>query len=531
MSRDPLPASGERVSARGRHIVVTGGTDGLGLALVRHYLACGDRVYVVARRERLWSDDGLPQPVFIGADLAAADACDRVLARLARAGVTQLDLLIHNAAAGWAGSIEEHDGVALGALVALNVWTPVALTQRALPLLEATHGKVVFIGSVAAFLPAARYATYAATKAALDGFARSLAQETRGGVAVQVVHPGAIRTGFHGRAGATWLDPQRFPSADRVARQVARAIERRGWRQFPDLPARVACVAGRWLRPVIDRIAQPAERARMRSPSTRDGARSSGPPLAIVTGAASGLGAALAARLLLAGYRVVGVDRPRSTAEHASLDARIEWVFGNLSHPAGIEQIAGELVAKGPSHLVVHCAGTSAVGEFARQGSAALHDVLWTNLVAPLQLTTRWLRAGACARGARFVLVSSLSHFVGYPGATVYAASKDGLAHFGRSLSVACAARGMHCLTVFPGPLRTPHARRFAPPGAREERRMAPEQAADAILAALARGRTRLVIGRGARLAALLGRVAPTSATRLMRRSLYERLRQAAAPP
>jgi len=87
-------------------------------------------------------------------------------------------------------------------------------------------GRVIFIGSVAAALPAPDYAVYGATKAALEGFARSLRVELRGRVGVQVIHPGATRTGMHAKAGAPlermgWTD---FPPPERAARQIVRAI-------------------------------------------------------------------------------------------------------------------------------------------------------------------------------------------------------------------------------------------------------------------------------------------------------------------
>ncbi|MSQ20329.1 MAG: SDR family NAD(P)-dependent oxidoreductase [Betaproteobacteria bacterium] len=126
---------------------------------------------------------------------------------------------------------------------------------------------------------------------------------------------------------------------------------------------------------------------------------------------------------------------------------------------------------------------------------------------------------------ASVVFVSSLSHFVGYPGAAMYAASKDGLAQYARSVGIALRATGRHCLTVFPGPMRTPHAEQFAPVGASDRRRMDPNQVAGKILHALARRQVRLVVGRGARIAMVVGVLAPTFTTKIMRRTLFERLR------
>jgi short-subunit dehydrogenase len=195
----------------------------------------------------------------------------------------------------------------------------------------------------------------------------------------------------------------------------------------------------------------------------------------------------------------------------------------DLATSAGIANLSESLA--GPIDLVIHSAGTSAVGPFVTQPSAAFENVLAVNLYAPIALTTRLVGAGHLSQHARIVLVSSLSHYLGYPGAAVYAASKDGLASYGRSLSIALGARGGHCLSVFPGPMLTPHAARFAPPGASERGRIPPEVVARALLSALAAGKSRLVVGVPSRLARLLGTFAPNTATRIMAATLWRKLR------
>jgi len=69
---------------------------------------------------------------------------------------------------------------------------------------------------------------YGATKAALEGFARSLREELRGRVGVQIVHPGATRTGMHAKSGMPpdRVNERRFPSPMWTAERIVRAIER-----------------------------------------------------------------------------------------------------------------------------------------------------------------------------------------------------------------------------------------------------------------------------------------------------------------
>ena len=68
------------------------------------------------------------------------------------------------------------------------------------PALFAANGQLTIIGSVA-HKGAKKFATYAATKAALRGFSRSLREEWKGRASVQILHPGAVRTGMHAKAG------------------------------------------------------------------------------------------------------------------------------------------------------------------------------------------------------------------------------------------------------------------------------------------------------------------------------------------
>jgi short-subunit dehydrogenase len=143
-------------------------------------------------------------------------------------GITRLDLLIHNAAIGYYGPTAAQEPHAIGALLAVNLRAPLSLTHTLLPWLQQARGKLVFISSVVSALPGPEYAVYTASKAALDGLARSLRTELRReGVAVQCIYPGATRTSMHARSGAPLdkLGWQRFPPPEKVAARIARAID------------------------------------------------------------------------------------------------------------------------------------------------------------------------------------------------------------------------------------------------------------------------------------------------------------------
>jgi len=193
-----------------------------------------------------------------------------------------------------------------------------------------------------------------------------------------------------------------------------------------------------------------------------------------------------------------------------------------------VARLVAHLATDKPIDCLIHCAGISAVGRFARTAMAEQGRVLDLNLRAPLLLTGGLLARQALAPGGTLVFIASLSCFTGYPGAAAYAASKDGVAAFARSLRVGLAASGLHVLTVYPGPTRTAHARRYSPDNRREARRMPPEVLAVRVLAAVRARQGILIPGLGNRLFALIGTVAPGLAESVMRKTVFEPLDRAA---
>ncbi len=511
-----------------RTAVIFGGTDGLGCALAVQYLQSGWRVVVVGRTDRRNAADAAA--IFLHLDLADAIGLATIQPKLAEAGIEAIDCLIHCAGIGWVGPPSEQTAASIDAMVMINTWSPIAIARLLTPLVERAEGRVVFIGSIAAFVPAPRYAVYAATKAAIDGFARSFMSEMSGRIIVQVIHPGPIRTAFHERAEARDVDGTRFPTPAAVADRVLNAMQRPGWRHYPNAMTALIAVAATLAYGWIDRLIAMRERRTHQAIQAEQAPASSAiAPVALITGSSSGLGAALTDQLLTSGYRVLGVDIIPAQAMVQRNPERFQLIAANIAAADGIEQIANIAAMRGRIDLLVHCAGTSDVGPFESRALDRLDQVLKTNLTGPMKLTARLLHDRLLCDRARVVFVSSLSHFVGYPGAAVYAASKDGLAHYARSIGLG--ANGPSCLTVFPGPMRTPHAVQFAPTGADDRHRVDPRAVAKKILAALARRRSRLVVGRGARLAMIVGLIAPRLATMIMRRTLFARLRDAPRLP
>jgi short-subunit dehydrogenase len=242
----------------------------------------------------------------------------------------------------------------------------------------------------------------------------------------------------------------------------------------------------------------------------------------VITGAASGIGAALAHRYAAAGYHIIGIDRDASGAERVRTQLGSDFILAELSAHKGLERVALELAGT-RIDVLIHSAGLNDVIPFSQADIKTQSALFQVNLIAPIILTRRLLLNGNMASNSSIIFITSLSHQVSYPGAAVYAASKDGLVSFARSLSVALHP-DLHVLTVFPGPTRTPHAQQHSPDNRNASKRMAPEHLANLIYTAQQKRRYRLVPGFRNKVFAFFGTVLPAMAERIMRKSIFEKL-------
>ena len=199
--------------------LITGATDGVGKALARHCLANGQDVIMVGRKALAeLNEEMFTARNYCQADLSMPDAVQRIVAFLDAQKMVRLRGVIHNAGLGWVGELAEQSAGNVEMLTEVNLVVPIRLTQA----LWNRAQRVVFISSIVANFPSPRYAVYAATKGALDALARSLRAEG-GGPHIQTLHLGAVRSGFHAKAGMTLADSVRckFPSPDMAARWIA----------------------------------------------------------------------------------------------------------------------------------------------------------------------------------------------------------------------------------------------------------------------------------------------------------------------
>jgi NAD(P)-dependent dehydrogenase (short-subunit alcohol dehydrogenase family) len=224
----PLPDATPSVDLRGRVIVVTGASGGLGRALSHACAAAGATVVLhgrtVRRLETLYDDikqAGHPEPVILPLDLAKAEAAD--FATVANALASQfgrLDALVHTAALlGSLGPLEHQSFDTWLALLRVNVAAPMGLTRALMRLLDAApDASLVFTLDSRGQEPRAYWGGYAVTKAGLAALARELADEweNRPNLRVNAVVPGPIRSPLRGQTHPA-EDASRLPLPQALA--------------------------------------------------------------------------------------------------------------------------------------------------------------------------------------------------------------------------------------------------------------------------------------------------------------------------
>ncbi|MFN8444045.1 MAG: SDR family NAD(P)-dependent oxidoreductase [Caldilineaceae bacterium] len=510
--------------AKQQTILITGATDGIGLALARYYQQQGARLVLVGRRSLHELNDPIfRDDTYCQADLSASTAALTVSQWLDALAIYDLNLVIQNAGTAYVGETGAQSPEHIQYLLNVNLYAPIALTHALLPRLLNAKGKVVFIGSARAQLPSPQYAAYAASKMALAGFVRNLQIELKtANVAIdaQMIHPGATHTGLHAKAGMASSATKSFASAELVAKQIAQSIKSN--RRTVTLGA-----SNRWMDSLYRYFPSPVEGVMKKGGGRKS---RSEPKHVVITGVAQGIGKAMAAEFAKNGYIITGIDVDTKAAMYTQAelineyDAKVRLAPGDLANEDDLLRFVESLATRPPIDVLIHNAGISNVGPFVMSNIRKQTQVLDVNLRAPLVLTAALLRNGSFAEGATIAFMSSLSHFVSYPGAAIYAGSKDGLSAYASALSVGLAKQGMNVLTIYPGPTKTEHARRYSPDNSKEEERMEPELLASLIYKAIKRRSRFLIPGFKNWAMAVGGQMFPGRAEKIMTREVFIKL-------
>ncbi len=254
---------------------------------------------------------------------------------------------------------------------------------------------------------------------ALEGLVRSLGKEARRGATAQLVHVA--------------------PGAEDQLESTLRFL----------LSARSAYVSGQVIE-VGKRVAAPGK-VDWDVPLTGK--------VALVTGAARGIGAAIAEVLARDGAHVVGLDIEPMATELAAVTDGIagSTLTADVTARDAPALIAERLLAEhGGVDIVVHNAGVTRDRTIGRMTAEQWELVLAINLLAPQRITAELMEREALRRGGRVVCLSSMNGIAGAAGQTNYATTKAGLIGFVDAHAPLLAKSGITVNAVAPGFIETP---------------------------------------------------------------------------
>lgn len=190
--------------------VVTGGSEGIGLAIAGRFAARGQALLLVARRQAplesaaadLRQRHGV-QVATLAIDLTGPDALAGLERKLAELGA-HVDMLVNSAGIGHCGDFAEIDAEHLDRLITLNVAVPGRLMRHVMAgMRQRGHGGILNVASLGGYAPGPYQAAYYASKAYLIALSEAVAAEARAcGIRVTVVAPGPVSTAFHAKMNA-----------------------------------------------------------------------------------------------------------------------------------------------------------------------------------------------------------------------------------------------------------------------------------------------------------------------------------------
>jgi short-subunit dehydrogenase len=220
-------------------VVVTGGSDGIGKALIDRLVHAGARVATCGRNyDKLYSLQmkytAFPLHTMV-CDVSKEQDCKRFIDSTIET-FGSIDILINNAGISMRSLFQDLDVDVIRKIMEINFLGAVYCTKYALPWIISQKGSIVGISSTAGYRGLPGRSGYSASKFALQGWLEALRTELmHKGVHVMWVSPGftasniryAILNPKREKQGETNLDDGKFTSAEECARHILRAIEKR----------------------------------------------------------------------------------------------------------------------------------------------------------------------------------------------------------------------------------------------------------------------------------------------------------------
>lgn len=276
-------------------------------------------------------------------------------------------------------------------------------------------GRIIVFGRPPELCAQPRQATI---QRALEGLTRSLGKELKRAITAQLVY---VAEGAEDQLEST-LRFLLSPRSAYVSAQVVRI----------GLPCGPAAAPADWALPLAGKTA-------------------------LVTGAAQGIGAAIAATLARDGARVVCLDIPQAQAGLDAVAARVggSAIAIDLGSPDAAQALVDAAMADGGWDILVHNAGITRDKTIANMTPPMWSAVVNVNLSTQERINDALVEAGGLKPGARIICVSSISGIAGNYGQTNYALSKAGVIGMVKSLAPSLAQKGITINAVAPGFIET----------------------------------------------------------------------------
>jgi short-subunit dehydrogenase len=220
-------------------VIVTGGTDGIGRALVNALMEKGAKVATCGRnQDKLYE----LQLLFPGktlhtlvADVSSKEDCERLISSTVK-NFGGIDMIINNAGVSMRALVEDLDVSVIEKVMNINFYGAVYCTKFALPFIKQRKGSIVGVSSIAGYRGLPGRSGYSASKFALQGWLEALRTELLdSGVNVMWVCPGFTASNIRNAAlnrtgdqqGESPMDESKMMSSDECAAHILRAIEKR----------------------------------------------------------------------------------------------------------------------------------------------------------------------------------------------------------------------------------------------------------------------------------------------------------------
>ncbi|MFL5341118.1 MAG: SDR family oxidoreductase [Gemmataceae bacterium] len=263
---------GRRRTIAGSRLLITGASQGIGLALAEAAAKRGGKVLAAARSAELLDDlarrakaAGLTVETVVADVTDAGDRAKMIDALNKRFG--GLDILINNAGIGATGHFVDVSADRLRKIMEVNFFGLTETTRACLPLLrEGNRPAIVNIGSIAGKRGIPARSEYSASKFAVQGFTEALRAElAKDGIDVLLVSPGLTQTNFSQnmleQKALLQMDHMRGMTAEAVAEATLRAVEHGQPETVLTFQGKLLTFVSRFLPRLADRIARKRVRA------------------------------------------------------------------------------------------------------------------------------------------------------------------------------------------------------------------------------------------------------------------------------